>query len=193
MVSVLVDNVPHFHPVISVVVVWYFVQASLRDVIRQAEGAVGQGGSRKPQQLWQWISTYCCILGQNCSWLKKQIRFHEFMRLLLIKIIAINRIKVKALMISYIWLRSDHRFRKGRKVLGKPCSPDENMSEKPENIRFLHEWCVIILVTLHTRVMYPFLDSSSSRARMLIWSVYRIWGNRSYKGNNQLKCNACAC
>ena len=41
MVSVLVDNIPQFQLVISVVVVWYFVQASLRDVIRQAEGAVG--------------------------------------------------------------------------------------------------------------------------------------------------------
>ena len=57
MVSVLVDNVPHFHPVISVVVMWYFVQASLRDVIRQAEGAVGQGGSRTPQELFQGCTT----------------------------------------------------------------------------------------------------------------------------------------
>ena len=57
MVSVLVDNVPHFHPVISVVVVWYFVQASLRDVIRQAEGAVGQGGSRTPHQVFHGRTT----------------------------------------------------------------------------------------------------------------------------------------
>ena len=57
MVSVLVDNIPQFQPVISVVVVWYFVQASLRDVIRQAEGAVGQGCSRTQQQLIQGCTT----------------------------------------------------------------------------------------------------------------------------------------
>ena len=51
----------------------------------------------------------------------------------------------------------------------------------------------ITLAVLHTFEKYPSLDISLFRAMMLIWRVYRIWGNRSYKGNNQLKCNACAC
>lgn len=60
--NILVDVIPQIYPIISVVEVGNIVQASLRDVLGQTEGAVGQRGGCTPQQLWQCLATYPCVL-----------------------------------------------------------------------------------------------------------------------------------